>query len=80
MDESNLATIFAPTIMHSRESKDDPTIFLSEIGFSTNILLHLIKKQSLALASTARRRSVSDAAAMAYATNLSGSNHSTLSR
>lgn len=80
MDESNLATIFAPTIMHSRESKDDPTIFLSEIGFSTTILLHLIKKQSFALASASRRRSVSDAATIAYAANLAGMHQSTLSR
>lgn len=46
--------------MHSKESRDDPTKFLSEIGFSTTVLLHLIKKSSEKLEST-RRRAVSDA-------------------
>ncbi len=73
MDISNLATIFAPTVMHSRESRDDPSKFLAEIGFSTTVLLHLIKKSSLAFETHTRRRSISEASTLPYIPMLAGS-------
>jgi len=60
MDASNLATVFAPTLMRSRDA-DNAAKFLSEVGFSSIILLHLIQNFESVLATNNRMRSISNA-------------------
>ena len=42
MDVSNLATVFAPTLMHARDTSD-PGKFLLDVGLSTLVVAYLIE-------------------------------------
>lgn len=57
MDASNLATVFAPTVMRSRDSAD-PAKFLLDIGHSTGILNHLIRANLPSFQAKERLKSV----------------------